>query len=294
MKKTNADRSFTYPDSMAAMPRSLRRRTGVYLVLGFRQNTGEAPKVLNHIAAKLREDGWEARVVQLNEWGSPADHARSIEKFLRGNLHKVDRAVMVGFSMGATSWVRWMVDHSKKWPVSARRKFQLGVFFAGAYRGAAVARWGVEGKGLLPAIFRYKLGKLGGEKGEALAAVGHTAKDAWADEKIPPLEEMLPGFTVVEYVTLPDGDSGLPERDPMIAKLAKPVARAMPWCGPFDGMVESASQVLPPTDDTPQWIVRVYASHGHSAPPLPNEERPPFMGAFFSSRYGKRSLRLRL
>jgi hypothetical protein len=262
VKRTNADRRFTYSDSMAALPRSVKRRTGIYMVLGFRQNTGPAAETLRHLARMLREDGGDAHVVPLNEWGSPRDHAKAIEEFLRGNLHKVDRAVMVGFSMGANSWVRWMTDHSRKWPVSQRRKFQLGVFFAASYRGAAAARWGVEGKGLFPAIFRSKLKKLDGGKGEALAAVGHAAKDPWADEQIPPLEDMFPGFQVVEYVALPDGENGLPARQAMIRRMAGPISRAMPWVGPFDGMVESASQVLPPTDSTPQWIVRVYSSHG--------------------------------
>jgi len=262
VKKTNADQSFTYSDSMAALPRSQRRRTGIYLVLGFRQNTGEASEVLKHLAAKLRDDGWEAQVVPLDQWGSPGDHAKSIEKFLHGNLQKVDRAVMVGFSMGASSWIHWMRDHAPKWSSAQRRKFQLGVFFAGSFRGAATALWGSEGKGLLAAIFRGQLRKLDDGNGEAQAAVGYAAEDMWGDAKVPPLEDMFPGFTAVEYVTLPDGSNGLPGRHKLIAKLAKPAARAMPWIGPFDGMVESAGQVLPPTDDTPQWIVRVFSSHG--------------------------------
>lgn len=262
VKKTNADRSYTYPDSMAALSRSVRRRTGIYLVLGFRQNTGEAAEVLNHLAEKLRNDGWQAQVVPLDQWGSPDDHAKSIDKFLRGDLHKVDRGVMVGFSMGATSWVKWMKDHAPKWSAAQRRKLQLGVFFAPSFRGSATARWGSEGRGLLVSIFRSKLRKLDGGEGAALAAVGEASRDIWGEEKIPSLERMFPGFTVVEYVTLPDGPRGLPARDPLIRKLAGPADRAMPWAGPFDGMVESGSQVLPPTDGTPQWIVRVMASHG--------------------------------
>jgi hypothetical protein len=260
--RTNRDRSFVYSDSFAAMPRSARKRTGLYLVLGFRQNTGEAAETLNHIAAQLREEGWEAQVVPLDEWGSPDHHAKAIERFLRGNLHKVDRAVMVGFSMGATSWVRWMTNHSRGWPASERRKFRLGVFFAGSFRGAAVAHWGSDGRGLLAALFRAKLADLDDGNGEALASVGYAKEDIWADEKIPALQSMFPGFTTVNYVTIPDGSDGLVARQRNLRKIAGPISRSLPWIGPFDGMVESGSQVLPPTDDTPQWIVRVYASHG--------------------------------
>lgn len=260
--RTNREPGWVFPDSWAALPRGQRARTGVYLVLGFRQNTGEAAEVLNHVAAGMRADGWRARVVPLNQWGSARDHAQSIERFLRGELPRVDRAVMVGFSMGAASWVRWMADHSAGWPAGERRKLRVAVFFGASLRGAAAARWLAAAKGIEAGLMRAQLSRLDGGRGEALAAVGHAAGDLWAGERIPPLCTMLPGLQVVEYVTLPDGDDGLPRRDRLLRGLARPVARQMPWIGPCDGMVEAGAQVLPPGDRTPQWIVRVCASHG--------------------------------
>ena len=260
--RTNREPAFTFPDSLAALPRSRRERTGIYLVLGFRQNTGEAARVLNHLAATMRDDGWHAQVVPLNEWGSPRDHARSIERFLRRDLPQVDRAVMVGFSMGASSWVCWMIDHSAGWTAAERKKLRLGVFFAGSLRGAALARWAVTAKGFHANVMRSKLNELDGGTGKARRAIWSAAQDLWDDRRLPPLDQLLPGLRLVDYVTLPDGARGLPERDPLMKQLAAPVARQMPWIGPFDGMVEGAAQVLPPGDPTPQHIVRVFGSHG--------------------------------
>ena len=85
-------------------------------------------------------------------------------------------------------------------------------------------------------------------------------------------EESRPGFTVVDYVTLPDGPQGLPERDPVLSKIAKPVARALPWAGPFDGMVESGSQVLV---CTPGAFRRTHeVSYGPEEPESTDRRRP--------------------
>lgn len=261
VKKTSRNRAFTYPNSIATLSKAQRRRTGVYLILGLRQETGESARVMRQLAEKLRDDGWDAKVVPLAQWGSSQNQALSIDQFLRKNHHKVDRIVMVGFSMGASSWTHWIIDYSKQWSPKLLKKFQLGVFFAGSFRGSALAHWVNEGKGVKASLFRMKLSKMDDESSCVFTAIDSAATDLWADKKRPPLNTMLPGFTLVQYVTLPDGSNGRPAHEPKFRKIAKIVNHAMPWIGPFDGVLESASQVLPPTDTTPQWIVRILSAH---------------------------------
>ena len=258
----NRDKSWILPNSIHSLPRRDRERTGIILVLGFNQKEGDKPKMVKLIVKELRKRGWQASLVQLGEWGTPEENAKAIDAHLRRELPKVDRAIAVGFSKGGDDWVHWVLGPARSMPLAEREKIRVSLQFAPILRGSAAAKFITETKGPLGAYIRNKVRKTReSHEDRRLEDVAAIANDPWVEHPVPSWKEILPHLTAVHYVALPDDAKGLPSAPSDFRLFSKLVAWGMPWSGPLDGLVESAAQVFPPGETTPQWVVRVRGSH---------------------------------
>lgn len=248
-------------DSLATLPRNLRARTGIYLVLGYRQKGGGSAQIIRETVASLRRDGWRAELIPLHDWGTAEEDAKDIQCALEEGLPKVDRAMLVGFSKGGHDWSTWLASQARKLPRSEREKVRLWVQCAGALRGSVIADWGANRETPQAKAFRSHLNSLskGTRQGcEDLAALG---QDPWSARGMPRLGEVLPRVTAVHYVAIPEGRDGSTHKHRLFGLISRTVARQTPWIGPNDGLVETAAEILPPQDNTTEWIVRVKSSH---------------------------------
>ncbi len=72
---------------------------------------------------------------------------------------------------------------------------------------------------------------------------------------------LAPDFLVINIVVVPKGPEGWAESDPVFEMLGRAGASGRRTVGPCDGLVESASSVLPERAGLRQWVVRVTGSH---------------------------------
>jgi hypothetical protein len=250
------------PASLAALPAGLRRRSGIFLVLGYRQDGGGSAEIVRHTAATLARAGWQARLIPLPAWGTADQDAAAIQDCLARELPALDRAMVVGFSKGGHDWIHWLAGPASALPLREREKIRLWVQFAGALRGSPISTWIAENPGPGAALFRGVLNLSAKGTRESFADLSGLGEDPWARPPTPPaLQAILPRASAIHFVALPNGLDGHATRHGLFSALSRAVAKADPMLGPNDGLVESAAQILPPGDPTPQTIVRVFGSH---------------------------------
>src|SRR5437660_11935377 len=69
---TNADKARVWPDSAAQCSAAERARTGIFIVLGYRQRTGRSQRIVRYVANQLQENGWHAQLIDVPEWSASA------------------------------------------------------------------------------------------------------------------------------------------------------------------------------------------------------------------------------
>lgn len=260
--KTNADKSLVFPDSMATLEPDRRPEVGIFLMLGFRQTGNRSPAIVARVADHLKEQGWNAAFIGVPNRGTAAENAVLIQRFLDGELPKVKRAVLVGFSKGGYDLIEWMKNHGKELPERERDKVRLVVNFAGALQGSAVAAWAATDTRLAGGIFRTLLALQAFDGADGCQDLYSISGDPWNGEEKWQPRSVLPRMQAIQYVVLPEGPDGRTNNDVLfgsIGKLAEGHFKAT--TGPLDGLVESAAQVYPEKAGVPQWIVRIRGSH---------------------------------
>lgn len=259
--KANADKSWHVPRSIASLPLEQRARTGIFLVLGFKQRTGNKPLMVRTIVEDLCAKGWHARLVELGEWSSPETNSAIIHDLMKKELPKLDRVVMVGFSKGGCDWAHWVQNQARELPPAQREKVRLSLQFAPILRGSAAAKWMSEAEGPVAGYLRGKMRRERKEDQQGLSDVASIANDPWVEHDMPDWRSLFPKLTAVHYVAIPDDAKGRPTVPKNYRLFSTLVNHDFRWSGPMDGLVESAAQVFPPGESTPQWIVRVKGSH---------------------------------
>jgi len=259
--ETNADKTRTFPDAAARCSKAERARTGIFIVLGYRQRSGRSQRLVRQVAATLREEGWHARLIDVAEWSTPAQDVRLIDDVITSELPLVDHALLVGFSKGGWDWINWFHGPAKNLPVQQRAKIRLLVDFAAMLRGSAVAGWGADNHGLEATLFRSIMFLRFGVKGAGPKYLRSLSTDPWSRSSFEPLPSIAPRLRAIQFVALPEGDDGYTRANAFFNWTGHSAGRAERWMGPTDGMSESAAQVLPPSERVPKWIVRVKGSH---------------------------------
>ena len=259
--RTNTDKSFTYPDSLASLPQSVRQRTGIFFVMGLQSNAQESELVIRNVEAYLTKHGWHAHLVPVPMHGTTQEDAVIIQDTLSRHLPHLDRAMIIGFSKGGLDWMHWFAEQGHKLPARERAKIHLLVTFSGALRGSAVARWLTNAWGPVALSTRYFLRWCRKDGREMLADVKSIRDDPWAGPQPPRMRELTPDLRMVSLVAIPEGPLGRTEVHPGFGILSFIASEHWRWMGPLDGMTETASQVLPREAGIPQHIVRIKGSH---------------------------------
>ncbi|MDP9100509.1 MAG: hypothetical protein M3N48_16180, partial [Verrucomicrobiota bacterium] len=123
---TNLDKTRVWPEAAAECSKAQRARTGIFIVLGYRQRSGRSQRIVRHVARRLQEAGWHAQLIDVPEWSSSAaDDANAIDRVVARELPKVDRAILVGFSKGGWDWINWFHGPARQLPEEQRAKIRL-------------------------------------------------------------------------------------------------------------------------------------------------------------------------
>ena len=259
--RTNAHKTFTYPDSLASLPQKVRRRTGIFFLMGLQSNAQESELVIRNVEAYLTKQGWHAHLVPVPMHGTTQEDALIIQETLAKHLPHLDRAMIVGFSKGGLDWMYWFAEQGHKLPAKERAKIRLLVTFSGTLRGSAVARWLTDAWGPVALSTRYFLRLCRKDGREMLADVKSIREDPWAGPHPPKMRALTPHLRMVSLVAIPEGPRGRTEVHPGFGILSFIASEHWRWIGPLDGMTETASQVLPEQAGVRQHIVRVLGSH---------------------------------
>ena len=259
---TNADKDRVWPDAAAQCSADERSRTGIFIVLGYRQRTGRSQRIVRHVANKLQENGWHATLIDIPEWSaSAADDVAGIDKTIARELPKVDRAILVGFSKGGWDWINWFHGPAMNLPAEQRGKIRLLVDFAAILRGSAIAGWAADDRGLDARLFRSIMLLRFGSKGATPKYLRSLSQDPWSRENSPSLRSVAPQLRAIEYVAVAEGADGHPHTNGFFHWVSQRSTQRRRWMGPVDGMAESAAELLPPGEKIPAWIVRIKGSH---------------------------------
>jgi hypothetical protein len=262
VQRAAADHDYAVPAALAGLAREDRARTGIYLVLGYRPRVARSERIIREVAEGLRRDGWRAMVVDVPDHGTTRDDAEAVHRTLAAELPQVHRAIAVGFSKGGCDWIHWFAGPAGGLPAEERAKLRLFISFAGALRGSTVAGWTAEGDSLTARALRtgWRL-KDRADARAVIAEARSLAPDPWATRDDLVLRRVSPRLRAVCVAVIPDGEDGHPSTDLRFRLLSRFAARDNPVCGPGDGLVESAAQVLPASAGVPQEVVRVFGSH---------------------------------
>ena len=258
---TNGDKSRILPDSAAHCTKAQRARTGIFIVLGYRQRSGRSQRLVRHVAKSMASQGWRATLIDVAEWSTPSQDVKLIDQAMRQELPHIDRALLVGFSKGGWDWINWFHGPAKEHPPAQRAKIRLLVDFAAILRGSAVAGWGASHPGVEATLFRSVMFARFGVKGAGPKYLRSLSTDPWSGLPVTPLRALAPNMQTIQFVALPEGRDGQTHVNAFFNWTSHAAVRAEPWLGPNDGMSESAGQILPPSEDISKWIVRVKSSH---------------------------------
>lgn len=259
---TNADKARTWPNAAAQCSAAERSRTGIFIVLGYRQRTGRSQRIVRHVANRLQEKGWHAQLIDVPEWSaSVADDVAAIDKTIARELPKVDRAILVGFSKGGWDWINWFHGPAMNLPAEEREKIRLLLDFAAILRGSAIAGWAANDHGLDATLFRSIMLVRFGSKGATPQYLRSLSKDPWSRQDCPSLRSVAPQLRAIEYVAIAEGADGYPHVNGFFHWVTQRSTQRQRWMGPVDGMAESAAELLPPGERIPSWIVRIKGSH---------------------------------
>ncbi|MEY2497762.1 MAG: hypothetical protein QOD12_1318 [Verrucomicrobiota bacterium] len=259
---TNAEKDRVWPDSAAQCSATERSRTGIFIVLGYRQRTGRSQRIVRYVTDRLQENGWHATLIDVPEWSaSAADDVAAIDKAIARELPKVDRALLVGFSKGGWDWINWFHGPAMNLPPEERGKIRLLVDFAAILRGSAIAGWAADDRGLDARLFRSVMLVRFGSKGATPRYLRSLSKDPWSEQDAPALRTVAPQLRAIEYVAVAEGADGHPHANGFFHWVSHRSTERQRWMGPVDGMAESAAELLPPREKIPAWIVRIKGSH---------------------------------
>ena len=266
------DPSFAVADAIQALPRTaepgrLTRQDFLFLFLNGLGQTrnSRATKLLMDATDHLRAEGFPAEILETGPFASTQANARMILPQLRAKLSPAStkHVVIVAISKGTHDLVEALAMNADQPTLSPTElgKIDFVVSISGIVRRSAVASWLVRPKGLLPRLVRaFMQAPLIG-KFPDLDGIQSLTTDPW-DHLLARGGARGLRCTWLSYAVLPDGQNGHPKTGFLRTRLLRGLRGSSKEIGPYDGLTESASSVLPPGTGLEQWIVRVRGAHG--------------------------------
>jgi hypothetical protein len=266
------DPSFAVADAVQMLPRTaergrLARQDFLFLFLNGLGQTRDslATKLLVDATAHLRAEGFPAEILETSPFASTQANARMILPQLGAKLSapSTKHVVIVAISKGTHDLVEALAMNADKPTLTAAElgKINFVVSISGILRRSAVAGWLVRPKGLLPRLVRaFMQAPLIG-KFPNLDGIQSLTMDPW-DHLLARGGARGLRCTWLNYAVFPDGADGHPRAGFLRTRLLRGLRGSSKEIGPYDGLTESASSVLPPGTGLEQWIVRIRGAHG--------------------------------
>jgi hypothetical protein len=249
-------------DALADLPQPLRSRIGIYLTIGGHDRDGGIGQhMLAGVADNLRKEGWRASMLPFQPYAPSRELSDTMHPFLESELEEVDQAILIGFSIGAQHLLHWSWEHAPSLDPAQKGKIKLIILGSGVTRGSIAADWLIRADTYKAAVARSRLLKLNRGDDRVLRLVEDAIEDPWNHPTAKPLSSILPHIRIIQYLTLPEHFSSIPQHDKQAFEFATAMEDDWQWQGPHDGMVESAAQLLPTNDSSEQHIVRVWGAH---------------------------------
>lgn len=251
--KTTSDKGFTYPDSLATIPRDERNRIGFYFVLGIGGAEGKNTELLMTAAAGVAELGFTAEMLPVSPLEGSQHNAILLARILPERLNVVDRAVFVTASKGAADLITFMLDHADSLSAEQRDKVRMVVSASGVIRSSLIAAYVNDAKSPLPFAVRSKLRLQGWNVLDSLAA------DPWAGKDRSAIARSFRNLKWLSFPAVPEGELGYTQQDDR--DLSKHAFRWRSLASPTDGFVESAASVLPPDTGITEFVIPTLGPH---------------------------------
>jgi hypothetical protein len=267
-----ADRSFAVADALTTLPRvggpTRTGRTDVLFLFvnGLGQTHGSlCTTLLADAVTHLRAAGFRAEILATSPYASTEHNGRLLLDQLSVTLNapSTKHVVVVGVSKGVHDFLSALARNADPGYLQLGRaqldKIKVMVSISGIVRSSAVAGWLVDSDRLLPRVvrsfMRVPLGPF-----PNLEGISSLTRDPWerlfANGGARDLD-----FLWVSFVVFPDGANGQPRAGWLRRRLLSGL-RGSSEVGPYDGLTESASSLLPPGTNLRQWVIRVRGAHG--------------------------------
>jgi hypothetical protein len=247
-----------YSGSIQSLSPARKRRIGFFLVLGFNSQDGSLRDIYTRLVAELRRQNFYARVLDTDTVASFRKNAPRIVEQINEDLPRLDEAVLFSASKGTQDMLYALTEYGNK--ISQPEKIKVSFSFSAAARGSQVAHWLTSSHSLSAGILRLLAFNpikplIGSREGvEALAedvlSVSHYR-----------LTDNFSHLKWASFVMIPPEETGFPSPAGLLTKVTDLIYGKFPQTGPYDTLVESGAQILPPDAGIKQSIVRAWGSH---------------------------------
>jgi hypothetical protein len=260
------------PGSIGALPRSaaggMARKDVVFLFVNGLGQKRESfcTTVLHDAVAHLRTQGFGAEILTTSPYAASEANGEVLLRQLKTALAQeaTRDVVIVAVSKGVHDLVQALgasTGHpSHELTADELGKIRYVVSMSGVVRSSVVAGWLLDSNRfvarLARSFMRVPLGDF-----PHLRGIESLKHDPW--------EHILSTGGVrglrcvwLSFVVFPDGVDGQPKTGAFRRRLLRSLQGTSVDVGPYDGLTESASSLLPPGTGLEQWVVRVRGAHG--------------------------------
>ncbi len=261
--RTTADGGLVLPDSLAALPAAQRRRVALAIVPGTKAGNPNGKdrtrECLRGAAEASKAMGFSTFFLETEARGTVQENAELVGSRMREIFARSDQVILVMLSKGAHDVIRYLQEDGVNLSAADRAKLSVVLSLAGTLQGSVVADWMAHSPRPLAAATRQWL-HLSGQDA-AIDMLESVARSPWEDRTARRLSSRFPRLTWISIAMVPDGEDGR-IRERLWAPLVRGrIEKTMPYYSPSDGLVESASSILPDVVTVPEWVVIGSGSH---------------------------------
>ncbi len=253
-----------YPDAIRTLPKSERAKVGFLMVPGMRRGVDDphtSKELLDKAAGECRKFGFAAKVVDTVPDGPARMNAPIFAPQFEEAIRDRENIIIVTASKGATDLVYYLFHQGKELEPELRSRIKMVLTLAGPLQGSYMANWVSDSPRFIPFLVRVGAGRPPYYR--RIVAIREMGRSPWGREEDNRwLIETYPEMTWVSLVMIPDGEDGKIGDTPYWPPgLLERVYHQSLIYSPNDGLVESASAVLPPGTGVPQWVIRGRGAH---------------------------------
>ncbi|MEM9282673.1 MAG: hypothetical protein AAGA96_12665 [Verrucomicrobiota bacterium] len=255
-----------YPDSLASLPRSTRKRIAIVIVPGTQIGFGPPSQTrltLAEAADEADEMGFSTHFIDTPPRGGVSENAIEVAAAVKPVFRKVDHVLLISLSKGAHDLIYYLQHQAQELPLADRQKIRAVLSLVGTVQGSVMADYFGNAPRAVAAVTRATLHLKGGA--EEVAMLRTVAATPWFPDCTDRMKRAFPNLTWVSIVALPDGDDGTISAKFWSPPIRRIIRNQSPYFSPADGLVESGGAVLPEEVDFPEWVLYSYGSHS-----LPN------------------------